>query len=244
MSAVLGVAVDVLPAGESALFDAHASVEVELLNDAMWLEGRDDAALIGGANLAALGDELIQFGNAEPLGGRRFRMTRLLRGRRGTEWAAGSHAAGEAFVLIVRETLVAIEAPAGAEAALLASGVGDAPDGAPVSRMVTGEILRPPSPVHLRAIETSDGGLALSWVRRSRQGWIWPDGADTPLGEETERYRVTIEGPDFARTAESAEPFYLYSAAARAADGPGPLTIAVSQTGSFAASRPATLTLA
>ena len=50
-------------AGDAALFDRAASVEVELLNDAMWLEARDDDALVGGANLAMLGDELIQFGD-------------------------------------------------------------------------------------------------------------------------------------------------------------------------------------
>jgi hypothetical protein len=244
IQAVMGAAVDALPAGGSALFDAASSLEVELLNEAMWLEGRNDAALAEGANLAALGNELIQFGAAEPLGGRRFRLARLLRGRRGTEWATGIHAVGEPFVLVLREALVAIEAPAGAWVALLASGVGDDPDGAPASHEVTGEIIRPPSPVHLQAVETPEGDLALSWVRRSRQGWAWPDGADTPLGEEAERYRIEIVGPGFTRAAETAEPGYLYSAAARAVDGPGPLTVAVCQAGSFAASRPAFLTLA
>jgi hypothetical protein len=95
--------------------------------------------------------------------------------------------------------------------------------------------------VHLGAIETQDGDLAISWVRRSRLGWAWTDGADTPLGEETERYRLTLAGPGFSRTVETASPAHLYLAGARAADGPGPLTLSVVQTGSFAASRPAIL---
>jgi hypothetical protein len=239
----MGVALDTLPPAGSALFDAISSLEVELINDAMWLEGRNDDALAAGANLAAVGDELIQFGAVDMIGERRFRLSRLLRGRRGTEWAAGSHVAGEPFTLITRETLAALEAPAGADAQVLASGVGDFPAAATASLMVAGEGLRPPSPVHLRATETLGGDLAISWVRRSRQGWTWTDGADTPLGEESERYRLTIAGPGFARTAETIAPAFVYTAAAREADGPGPRAVTVIQAGSLAASRPAILIL-
>lgn len=240
--AVMGVAVDALPAAGSALFDLSSTVEVELLNAAMWLEGRSDDALVAGANLAVLGGELIQFGAVAPLGERRFRLSRLLRGRRGTEHAAAGHAAGEAFTLLARASLAAIEAPMGAEARLLASGAGDMPDAAEAVLVVEGEGLRPPSPVHLKAVETAGGDLAFSWVRRSRQGWAWTSGADTPLGEETELYLLAMTGPGFARTVESAAPAFLYTAAMRAADGPGPLAFEVVQIGSFGSSRPAFLT--
>ena len=240
-AAVMGVALDVLAPAGAAMFDTISTLEVELLNDAMWLEGRSDDALVGGANLAVVGGELIQFGAVEALGERRFRLSRLLRGRRGTEWAAGSHAAGEPFTLITRETLIAIEAPAGVAVQLLASGVGDVPDAASASRVVEAEVLRPPSPVHLTAVKAPDGSLVVAWVRRSRQGWTWTDGVETPLGEEAERYRLTIAGPDFERTIETASPGYIYTAAERAADGAGSLAVSVAQAGSFATSRPALL---
>ena len=32
----------------------------------------------------------------------------------------------------------------------------------------------------------------MRWTRRSRAGWRWIDGVDAPLGEERERYRVTL----------------------------------------------------
>jgi hypothetical protein len=239
--AVMGTVLDVLAPAGSALIDTISSLEVELLNQAMWLEGRDDAALAAGANLAAVGAELLQFGTVESLGERRFRLSRLLRGRRGTEWAVGTHQAGEPITFIERETLAAIEAPAGIEVQLLASGVGDGPDPASTSRLVEAEVLRPPSPVHLIGIEAPDGSLAISWVRRSRQGWLWTDGAETPLGEETELYRIIIAGTGFERKAETIAPGYVYTAAERAADGPGPLSISVSQAGSFATSRAALL---
>lgn len=103
--AVMGTAVTTLGTGGSALFDETEAVEVELLNEAMWLEGRSDEALLSGANLAVLGEELIQFGVAKPIGGRRFRLSRLLRARRGTEWAAAAHASGEAFTLLDASSL-------------------------------------------------------------------------------------------------------------------------------------------
>lgn len=243
-AAVLGTVLEAPEPAGPALIDERGAVEVELLNEAMWLESRDDAALSAGANLALLGDELIQFGSAEPLGERRFRLSRLLRGRRGTEWAAALHAPGEPFVLIEAESLAVVEAPLGAlggEARLLGQGLGD-PDGVLAVRTVSGEAMRPPSPVHLRAERLANGDLALAWVRRSRAGWVWLSGSDTPLGEEAESYRLTLAGEGFERSLTLAEPAYLYSAAEQAADGPGgPLTIEVVQLGTSAPSRPATL---
>jgi hypothetical protein len=243
--AIIGTALGAAAAAGAALFDARNSVEIELLNDAMWLESRSDAALATGANLASLGDELIQFGVADPLGARRFRLSRLLRGRRGSEWAAGLHAAGETFALIEAESLAVVEAPLsalGGEARLIATGLGD-PEGVPSLRQVDGEAMRPPSPVHLRADRLANGDWALRWVRRSRNGWVWLSGSDTPLGEEIERYRLTLAGDGFERTVTVPSPDYLYTAAEQAADGlAGPLTIQVVQLGTSAPSRPASRT--
>ncbi|HEX8307911.1 MAG TPA: phage tail protein [Allosphingosinicella sp.] len=242
--AVLGAAVEVPAAAGSALIDARSRIEVELLNESMWLESRSDSALADGANLALIGQELIQFGEAEPIGDRRFRLSRLLRGRLGTEWAAGLHAPGEPFALIEAESLAVVEAPPGSlggEARLLASGLGD-PDGVVAVRTVAGESMRPPAPVHLRAERLPNGDLAIAWVRRSRSGWVWLDGSDTPLGEESEGYRLTLSAAGFAKSVTVPAPAFLYTAAEQAADGlAGALTVQVVQLGTSAPSRPASL---
>jgi hypothetical protein len=241
--AVIGVAVDALAPAGSALFDRDSTLDVELANESMWLESRSDDALVDGANLAAVGNELIQFASAEPLGSGQFRLSNLLRGRRGTEWAAAGHAMGEAFTLIEPKSLAVLEAPAGAiggEARIMASGVGDAEE-AEQSIEIAGAALQPPSPVHLTARETGAGDLEIQWVRRSRQGWAWLGGSDTPLGEEAELYRLTIAGDGFERTVTTVAPAWLYTAAARAEDGGGPILIEVRQAGTFAASRPASI---
>ena len=36
------------------------------------------------------------------------------------------------------------------------------------------------------------GGLELSWTRRARGGWMWSDGSDLPLNEQSEAYLVSF----------------------------------------------------
>lgn len=245
--AIMGITLGALPPRGSALFDAISVLEVELLNDSMWLEGRSDDGLAAGANLALAGRELIQFGAVAPLGGSRFRLSRLLRGRRGTEWAAEGHQAGEGFTLLDRESQAIIEAPAGAlggEARITAVGVGDETASA-AATPIEGASLQPPSPVHLTASREAGGDIAIGWVRRSRHAWSWLDGGDAPIGEEQERYRLAISGDGFARTILLDAPGYLYTAGEQAEDGAaGAMQIAVRQIGSFAVSRPAAILLA
>jgi hypothetical protein len=241
--AIIGKSLSVLAPAGAALIDARHSVEVELLNDSMWLEGRTDAALVVGANLAVLDDELIQFGRVEALGGRRFRLSRLLRGRRGTEWAASLHEVGGAFALIEPESLIVLEPPRamlGGQAKLLAHGIGDWPEGASAERSIAGEAMRPPSPVHLHGERAAGGDISISWVRRSRSGWAWLSGSDTPLGEESEMYQIELSGAGLQRSISTSEACYVYSAAQQGADGfAGALTVTVVQLGSAASSRPA-----
>lgn len=245
--AVIGRALDVLLSAGSALIDEVGSVDVELLNDSMWLEARGDGPLLGGANLVVLGDELIQFGKAEPLGARRFRLSRLLRGRRGTEWAASAHTAGEVFALIEAENVAMLEPSAtmmGSEARLLAVGLGDGAEGVMARQMVAGEAMRPPSPAHLRAEALANGDLQIKWVRRSRSGWAWLSGSDSPLGEEAEAYSITISGAGFERAAILGQPQYFYSTAEQALDGAaGSIAISVIQLGTTAPSRPAEIVI-
>lgn len=246
-AAVLGHAVTALAPAPSTLVDVAGEVEIELLHDGMSVEGRMDAALDGGANLALIGSELLQFGEAEEVGPRRVRLRRLLRGRRGTEWAAGLHMEGDGFALLRPEALMPLEVPieaVGNEARVLATGVGDVPEGVAATCVVRGETLRPPPPVHLAAGLAANGDLDLRWVRRSRQGWSWPNGADTPLGEEREQYRVAITSGAVTRAFEVNGTTFRYTAVEQAADGTSPpFSVAVCQLGTFGESRPAQTTV-
>ncbi|MBY0520375.1 MAG: hypothetical protein K2P79_08125 [Sphingomonas sp.] len=169
----------------------------QLLNAAMSLANASDAAINGGANLALIGDELVQFARAEPLGDGRWRLSRLLRGRRGTEMARGGHIVGERFVLIDPATLATTDLPLsaiGTDVRVLASGIGDTAGPVAGHAAIAGTSILPPAPVHLR-LHRDGGGLVLRWARRSRAGWRWIDGGDVPLVEEREAYRVTRMPP-------------------------------------------------
>lgn len=243
-AATLGCTLSALHPGDPALFDTVSTVDVELLNDRMWLENADDDRLVAGANLALIGDELVQFASAEWLGGRRFRLARLLRGRRGTEWAAAEHESNEKFVLVERESLAEISTPVatiGGEAQFRASGIGDSmPASATVA--IAGNSVRPPSPVHLRASRAPAGDIAVEWVRRSRTGWAWADAADAPLGEEGELYRLTLAGG--ARVIMTDAPSFTYTLDQQLEDDfEAASHITVSQLGTYAESPSASLRL-
>jgi hypothetical protein len=84
-AAVIGVTASALPWGTPSLIDMASSVDVVLHDSDAILAPASDAALINGANACMIGDELLQFGRADEIGPRAYRLSRLLRGRRGTE---------------------------------------------------------------------------------------------------------------------------------------------------------------
>jgi hypothetical protein len=244
--ALLGTANNALAAGQGLVLDTEASIEVVLANPARWLQSCDDAALAGGANMAAIGDELIQFGNADPVADGVFRLSRLLRGRRGSEWAMDQHVAGEPFLLLDARTIKPIAATAATMGTLIvATAYGPANGSAPpsVNRVVQGEAVRPLSPAQLAGRNTTDGSLEISWVRRSRRGWAWIDEVDVPPDPDLTGYRIAVSGAAGELEFSLPETQLRISAAELVALGSGPLTIAARQVGSFGLSRPATLTL-
>jgi hypothetical protein len=179
--------------------------------------------VLQGANLALVGDELLQFVEAEPISARRFRLRRLLRGRYGTETAARTHAAGQSFVLVRPASSLPLDLPldsVGRGFTFRAAGAGD--EGISTASLgVAGRALRPLSPAHLRLQREGDDVRA-TWIRRSRAGFAWLDFADAPLGEDSERYEivVTLDGI-VRRRFEQASASLLYTAADRSADGGG-----------------------
>jgi hypothetical protein len=106
----------------------------------------------------------------------------------------------------------------------------------------------PSSPVHGRAITLASGDVAIGWVRRSRLGWAWPDGADAPLGEEAEAYLVRVMANGAVlREWETSAPATTYFASEIAADtlagAPWPLQIEIRQKGTWGMSHPLMLDL-
>jgi hypothetical protein len=193
--AVLGTALSALPAASPLLFDRAAQLIVTLADPAMQLASADTRQLAQGANLAMVGEEIVQFARATALGDGSWRLDGFLRGRGGTEAAIGDHAAGEPFVLLGGGLVALDPSVLGTypDRQVLALGRGDG--GTPVAASVhlSGLAQRPLNPVHPRKTVEPDGSWTLSWVRRARGGWDWSDGVDVPLVEQSESYVVTVE---------------------------------------------------
>lgn len=243
--AVMGFAESVLGAGSAMLIDVRSELVVRLVDPAQLLGNLGDAALVMGGNLAMVGDELIQFGRADMIEPGRYRLSRLVRGRRGTEWAIGGHASGETFCLIAAASLRSLEIrrdAAGATLAAVAHGVADAAPLPRAEKLLSGEAMRPLAPCHL-TIARSTAGLDVAWTRRSHRGWSWIDGGDVPADGFAERYRLTIDGPGGQYVIECVERSTSIANAALPASAGQQIIIAVRSLGPFAPSRPARATL-
>lgn len=217
----MGTTLSALPAADPTRWDDTSALDVELLSDAMWLESRPALSVLAGANLALVGDELIQFRGAVSIAPRRFRLSGLLRGRKASEAAMAAHVAGERFVLLETPALFPIDLSADAIGTDVAVRVVPpntaAPDSPQADHRVTGRALQPLPPVHGAARVLADGAIAFSWIRRSRTGFGWIDGVDAPLGEERERYAVRCSVGSAAVSGEVDQAAWALSASAQTA---------------------------
>lgn len=194
--AVMGTVLIPPGVGPHAYWDETQSLAVRLFRPEMTLESRSRLGVLNGANLAVVGDELIQFREAflEPDG--RYHLHGLLRGRAGTEWAMDQHESGERFILLDGGGLMDMDVPVsflGQSILTKAVSINRTLEETPAEAFTYhARALMPLSPVHVRASRTAVGDLILTWIRRGRVGGAWIDGSDVPLGEEAEQYQVDI----------------------------------------------------
>ncbi len=95
---VVGALVTPLAPGPVWRWDVQSSVEVQL--DFGTLQSLSDDRILAGANGALIGDEVVQLASAILIAPGRYRISRLLRGQRGTEQAVVTHPVGTRFVLL------------------------------------------------------------------------------------------------------------------------------------------------
>ncbi len=238
--AVSGLSLTDLPAAPHGVTDRTAALMVQLTSGT--LESVEDAALLAGANLAAIGDgspdgwELIQFQNAELVGAQTYVLGNLLRGQQGTDalmpplWPAGSR-----FVLL-NGAVSQIDMAANYRNVTQYFRIGpaqlDVADPSYVDRVYAfaGNGLRPYAPAHLRAEADDLGDLQIDWTRRTRiDGDFW-DG-EVPLGETSEAYLLRVwSGGTLLREESPKLPNWTYTLADQISDGAtGAVTLDVAQ---------------
>ncbi|HEX5257574.1 MAG TPA: phage tail protein [Sphingomicrobium sp.] len=237
---VLGRALTELASADPFLIDEVNSVDVQLVDPQQWITSCDPDALADGVNLAVLGSELVQFGDALPLGQGRFRLAQLLRGRGGTEWATSMHSVDEPFCLLDSNSLRPLSLPVWMRGSAVT--VSDQ-NGSSASFTFAAESVRPLAPDNLSASFDAGGDLTLGWRRRSRNGFAWLDEVDAPIGETREQYSVTIAAAASILELTVEEASAVIAASDLASLGSGTASVEVRQLGDWAASRSTQLTI-
>jgi hypothetical protein len=227
--ATVGETIQPLPAGPTEYWDEGSVLEVKLYAGEL-ASATSDTILSGGTNSLALGTpdgdwEIVQFADAVLTGSQTYRLTKLLRGRLGTEHAIRSPLALGAPVVLLNEAVAKIDGkPAERLAARFYRWGPQALDIADPAwqqtTFATKAVGRMPwSPVQIVGARNGGGDLTITWVRRTRFGGVWADGVDVPLNEESERYEVDVmNGANVVRTFPATTPTASYSAAQQVAD--------------------------
>jgi len=249
--ASFGALLTPLAPGPGAVFDLGAVLEIELIEGS--LASVSDPDLFAGANSFAIetdagGWEIVQAAHAELIGERRYRLTRLLRGIRGTEHLIPAPKSPGNRILVITSALVPVPiaiADLGRSWNWLIGPVGlDSADPRMIGVAHTprGEGLRPFAPVHVAQPFLRGrlpGDYTITWIRRDRDlsadSW---ELAEIPMSEASEAYEVEIMGADggsVVRVLSARQPQALYSASQQITDrgallGPGDsLTIRIFQ---------------
>ncbi len=231
----MGVASTSLPDHSYASWDMDSSVNVILQHGT--LSSDTEINVLNGANVALLGDEIIQwmFADLEETDGS-YTLRTLLRGRKGTEHAISSHSIGDRFVVLDLATTGRMQAAysqIGSEYSYKAASNGQyLQDVTTIKKMTLSNAgAKPWSVVKVRGIRNGTNDLTISWIRRSR---ITATPLWTPaLCEEEELYEIHImAGAPIVRIIQASTNSVIYSSSQQTIDGitPGdPIEIKIYQ---------------
>jgi len=218
--------------GTHDVFDEGNTVTL-VSNNALTSITRDEALNDPSLNVIWLAGEIIQFLTAELVDTDTYTISRLLRGRLGSESFMGTHVAGDVFCLLdagirsIRQEFYDLNQSYIYKA--LSNGYTLA-DTTPESFTNTGVRVKPLAGVQLGGGRDSSGDLYLEWIPRTRYTAYWLDSVNAPIGETTEEYEVVImNGSTEVRSITCTSPAATYTAAMLASDfgSPTPASITV-----------------
>lgn len=229
-----GTTLSTLPAPQHSPFswDTVSTLNIRMIQGA--LTGNTDLNVLNGANVLIVGSsangwEIIQFANATQNADGSFTISRLIRGRRGTEVLSGTHTSNDTVIAVNPGGINHELQPLGNlylslfYLGLTFGGVIQNPPGA-VTFINTGNDLRPWAVNDVRGSRDGSNNLTVTWQRRTRIGGDWLENVGVvPLSETTESYDVDVLGGSGSavvkRTfAALSSPTVSYTAAQQIAD--------------------------
>lgn len=188
------------------VWDKANTLNVKLTTPAATLSSTTELALYAGANACALGAhgrwEIVQFQTATLEADGSYTLSNLLRGRRGTEWAQGTHLAGDVFVLLSSATLRRVESGSseiGLARLYRAVSIGASLESTGANSFTNTAVgLECYAPVNLGGGRNAASDVIITWQRRTRIGGEWRNYVDAALGETAESYEAEIWSTNFA----------------------------------------------
>lgn len=222
----MGYAQTVLADAATDSWDGTSTVDIEILRGT--LSSSTDADVLAGANRMKVGDEIIGFVYATLISERVYRLSKLLRGLRNTELATDDHVLGEECMLLTGSGFLLIDLDHAAIGQTryyrFVGGSQALSDAETITYEITGQSLRPFSPVNVTAVREIIGDVTIEWARRTRLVANTLGDGILPLGEVFERFEVDIIFPYSSETVirtlsvEDAETL-IYEAADTVTDG-------------------------
>lgn len=199
--AVMGAVYNKLGIGPVTHFDNVNYIIVFLVHGE--LESVPENNVLNGANLAIVGDEIIQFTKAELIEPYKYKLSGLIRGCLNTDEEIYNHTEGERFILLDNR-IKQIEVPYNfinnnilCRAITIGNDLEDSILPPANSFSYKGIALKPFSPVHLKySYESHTKNIKIKWIRRTRIYSNWSDNTDIPLFEDKELYDVEVIGKD------------------------------------------------
>jgi len=191
VEATIGELVDPLPAHSVYYPDTTNTARIRLVLDDE-LESASLAGMMSRANLALIGDELVNLGTVEEVEPQVWEVSSWLRGRKGSTVAA--HPAGTRFILMQRQFIFFIDAELfelNSQLTFRVTSFGSDQSHVETATF-TGQSQTERKPGYLRATR-SGGNLTITWQGAGRLG----GGVQIGMGAQFDGYRITIGGTEY-----------------------------------------------
>jgi len=206
-----------------------SSLELEVRMPAgVVLQSDTDANVLAGSNAALIGTqggvwELIQYASASATGDDTYKLSRILRGRRGTEWAMNNHDPLSRFIPVdnsgtvkfVQDDTEHLDTPVYYKGVSLGNYVQNSN---PIAFTNTGRNLMPRAPCVVRGTIDSNNTKSFTWMPVSRYEY---DANIAYVSSDDNNFEIDFydSASTLLRTASATETSVAYTSADRVADG-------------------------
>ena len=190
------------------------------------LSSDTETNVLNGTNVLLVGTgakaEIIQFKTAVLNADGTYTISVLLRGRRGTDYATGTHAANETVIVLAASTVLRTSVNLSEHLSTFfykAITVGGSQFSSPtIQDVLTLRSQMPYAPAHIAGTISGDD-WTFTLVRRTRIGGSWKNLSGTPPGESSENYEWDVmDGATVKRTLTSSTPSVIYTSADQVTD--------------------------